>query len=167
MIAPGTIGMCATADSVVSRVISWRQNVPYSHAIIHLGNGLVADSTWRWTRIEDESYWLDQDREIDWFEPVESFTEEQVRVLRSAAYFADDRMHYGIGMLLNFVIRGHNPGRGHTMYCSYFVGELYLTAADRDLHGLEMPWDLDMRGLLTALEGPGFRQIDPLLKKGE
>ena len=152
MLPPLTIGMCRPTG-LVGRLISARQDSPYSHAVVALGNGRVWESTWRWTRLTEEPYWTERPptQAVDWWALAPPLTAEQARVLRSVAYFTAGRIHYSLGALVAFIVRGVPGRRGHNLFCTYGVAELLMTALDLDVSGAEQPWNVDLRALHSAL----------------
>ena len=158
----GAVGMCRPTG-IIGRIIAWRQGMPYSHAVVALGNGRVWESTWRWTRITEEPYWTerDPDQTVDWWAPTEPCSAEQERVLKSVAYFTAGRIRYGLIALLAFVIRGVPGKRGHDLFCTYGVAEMYMSARDFDFSGCEQPWNLNIRELYIGLIGDNFERVEP------
>lgn len=153
----GAIGLCA-ADSWVGRTIGSREATylrsgsPVSHVIISLGDGLITDSTYgAGVRETNLTYW--QDREIEWYTPVQPFDREERRVLRAIHYIAEGRIPYDTRGIASLVLRGHNKRR-KGVYCSFWAAELYLAVRDYDFTRMEQPWNVGIRGLVENLLDP-------------
>lgn len=150
----GAIGLTLvdSETSWVSRAIARRQAVPYSHAVIALGNGKVLDQTWPRTRIRCEEEWRSE-RRIHWWVPTVPFGAEEARKLLSIARFVEDRIRYSWQSIVSFVLRGRGSSkRRHGLFCTHFVAELYMVIRDRDFSGIKQPWQVDVRWLLGRLQ---------------
>jgi hypothetical protein len=149
----GAIGMTLVEgeSGLVSRAIARRQAVPYSHAVIALGNGRVLDQPWPRTRIRSEEEWREA-RKIHWWVPTVPFGQEEVRKLRSLARFSEGRISYSWRSILSYLFRGRaTPDRSAGLYCTQLVAELYLVIRGVDFSGIEQPWGVDVRTLLGRL----------------
>lgn len=138
----------------VGRTIAKRIGVPFSHTAVALGNGWVAESTWKWIKLTREETWVGKGI---WFMPPFRLSEERQRVGRSIAYFTQGRIKYSLKAgLFDFLLRGVPGGRGHGLFCSYFVAEWYMTVADVDISGVKKPWLVTPADVLSYVETQGW-----------
>lgn len=142
-------------DSTLGKLIAKRSGVDFSHVAIALGNGNTLDSTSPWTRITTEDYWKNSKRYIEWYAPVVEFSEEETRLLKSIAKMIEGRIRYGYADLAEFLIKGVPGKRGHYLFCTYLVAEMYMVIRNLDLSGCEQPWNMDIRETLQALRTSG------------
>lgn len=149
----GAIGLVRPRwPNLIGQLIRIHQEVPYSHVTVALGNGLCIDQPWYWTRLRTERYWLGTGR-VEWWAPTPSFRDEQARVLRSMSYMLEGRIGYSLKGIWDHLWNGSSD-RGHRLFCSYLVAELYLTAWDFDFSGGdESPWNVDVARLLQVVTG--------------
>lgn len=144
--------------NVIGQMIATHEGEPHSHAIMAHGNGNIIDSTSPWTRITTESYWADH--KLVWYEPIVPFSPDEARLLKSISYMIRDRIAYGYTNLVEFAFKGAPKERGHFLFCTYLVAEMYMAIRDYDISGTEEPWKVGIRKLALALRDSGnFRRI--------
>lgn len=149
----GAIGFVHKTRTFYSRAIAKHERLPYGHAAIALGNGKAFEQPFFWSKMKSDTWWEKHDEKVDWWAPVQPFTPDQTRVLRSAAYLLRGRTFYDVPALFRLAGVG-KPGRGHGLFCSYLIAELYLTARDYDFSGAEKPWLVGLRDMWVALQDP-------------
>lgn len=153
----GAVGLVAPT-SLIGYIISKRQGIGKSHAIIALGNGNVFDSTAPWARITEESDWAE--KKVDWWAPVPKFDDHSTRELKSACKALRGLARYGYWQLIKFAIFGVPEKESHYLFCTQAVAELYMIARDYDMSGCEQPGRMDLREILVVLQnGPFIKML--------
>lgn len=127
----GAIGICG-ADGIEGRIIGKRQNLylptgtPISHAIRHLSNGLVWESSFQ--RGVNVSVLADprwQRREIAWYAPAKPYSRRQLYRLGDFCHAQVGKVPYGLLGVLSLVVFGHNKSK-RGWYCSEAVARSEL-----------------------------------------
>ena len=146
----GAVGMCVK-QGALGRLIARRQGgIPYSHVVLATGRGEMVHAPWRWVAHEPITRRWPR-REIDWWAPRRPLTDEEARQLRAIAHTIHDRITYSWWAIASFVLLGYPTRRGHGVYCSYLVAELWRVLRDYDFSGVGRTWQVAPREILARL----------------
>lgn len=165
---PGAIGL-VHQNSWVGRRIASKQGVPYSHAIVSIGNSTrngpeVLDVAPPYARITSYWEWGPSQRKVDWFRFADPLTEEEVRVLRAISHIMNGRIRYDYLALIRLAAGRYSMSdrRPHRMFCTHLVATVLLALRSIDIEGNEQPWNVTPRALAGALrKSPEFRPWAP------
>lgn len=152
-VPPGAVGMCLR-QGVLGRMIARRQGgIAYSHVALATGKGEMVHAPWRWTAHERISRRWPR-REIDWWAPRIPLTPAEMRQLRAIAHTIHGRIRYSWLAIAQYLVRGYPTCRGHGVYCSYLVAELWLVMRAYDFSGVGRTWQVAPREILARLRDP-------------